>query len=360
STDLVQSPTRSTNVSWIYSLSGEGTKYILDFTYYGPSTAYLYFPYKLVNASDESKLGLEYKLNDAAQATAITFGDGEATNGKTPTVNDINIAKITLTDLKFGENKIEFSIPTTSGSETTKVAPMIGNMYLTSDSEKVNDIYNDIFGNSAIAENNSQKTISIDLLKGYSLAAGWSTYVGQFTRLRNEGATDSESQANLSAYLVGFIGGNSRRVANNARNAVQTPSARMNARTLTLYVNAPENGSYYISGSYLSSGVRGLTFTTGESDNTSSVTIDVKAQGNWTTLGTFNSSNTTEDSSSTSSAANTINLKAGLNKIIVSGGTQDNTNAPFIGNLTFTLKNTSSSNVETSIESSQSAQPVKK
>ncbi|SYV94607.1 Mycoplasma haemagglutinin, partial [Mycoplasmoides gallisepticum] len=87
----------------------------------------------------------------------------------TPTVADINIAKVTLSNLNFGTNTIEFSVPTTAKEGTSKVAPMIGNMYITSNDQNQRKIYNEIFGNTS----NGSTSVTVDLLKGYSLASGW-------------------------------------------------------------------------------------------------------------------------------------------------------------------------------------------
>ncbi|SYV94452.1 Mycoplasma haemagglutinin, partial [Mycoplasmoides gallisepticum] len=91
----------------------------------------------------------------------------------TPTVSDINVAKVTLSNLKFGSNTIEFSVSTGEG-EMSKVAPMIGNMYLTSSDSDVNKkkIYDDLFGNNSVQQDN-QTAVTVDLLKGYSLATSW-------------------------------------------------------------------------------------------------------------------------------------------------------------------------------------------
>ncbi|SYV94470.1 Mycoplasma haemagglutinin, partial [Mycoplasmoides gallisepticum] len=85
-----------------------------------------------------------------------------------PTVDDIKIAKVALSNLNFNSNTIEFSVP------TGKVAPMIGNMYLTSSNAEVNKnkIYDDLFGNTFNNENNPT-AVTVELLKGYSLAASW-------------------------------------------------------------------------------------------------------------------------------------------------------------------------------------------
>ncbi|WP_027122211.1 FIVAR domain-containing protein [[Mycoplasma] imitans] len=364
-----------TDVSWIYSLSQEGAKYTFTFDNYGPSTAYLYFPYKLVKT--ENNFGLQYKLNGGENQQvefkiAATSGsvsgtesrteansDASSTNtaesssstrtlvasndtqtneiNPTPTVSDINVAKITLSNLLFGQNTIEFSVP------TSKVSPMIGNMYLTSSISEINKnkIYDDIFGNTLNDQDGAEKSVTVDLLKGYSLAADHSTYFYQFINSNN-------AKENTPTYLVGFIGGGGEReVSRSVSVGIKNPSAALDERTLTIYVNAPEKGEYHIKGSYLTSNNRGLKFTTTTSETSSnSLTFTVKGKGNWTTLGNFDTAKgvdiqqTGSSSGAEKNATNTIKLNKGLNKIIIAGGTEDNTNAPYIGNLTFTLKNT--------------------
>ncbi|WP_027122201.1 FIVAR domain-containing protein [[Mycoplasma] imitans] len=366
-----------TDVSWIYSLAGEGTKYTLEFTYYGPTTAYLYFPYKLVKNEDATKFGLQYKLNDAdakmiqftqAPATNETTGTNEATAqpsgvqaagegsaqssssmtlvadqetaattemNPTPTVGDINVAKVTLSNLKFGSNKIEFSVP------ADKVTPMIGNMYLTSSADNQNKVYDDIFGNTLNKQNKST-SVSVDLLRGYSLAADHSTFFYRFMSSNNS----NEMQENAYTYLVGFIGGSNPRNANNVSTLVRNPSTTGATRTLTIYVNAPENGQYYVKGSYLTSNNRGLKFSTGDATN-SSVTITVTGKNNWNTLGNFDTDKgvdiqkTGSSSDAEQNATNTIKLNKGLNKIVIAGS-DSGEDAPYIGNLTFTLTSKSS------------------
>ncbi|MFN3044954.1 hypothetical protein ACK3C2_03965, partial [Mycoplasmoides gallisepticum] len=325
STDIVESPTSKTDVSWIYSLSGEGTKYTLEFTYYGPSTAYLYFPYKLVKSADSSLVALQYKLNDGEQQPITFAADNqqnvEATANKTPTVSDINVAKVSLSGLKFGSNTIELSVAT---ENPAKVAPMIGNIYITSNDQNSNKVYDDIFGNKQNTIDN-KKSVTVDLLTGYSLASSWSTYIGQFTKL-----TDQKTM-----YLVGFIGGPNERVANNTKtNKVLFPYTWGNERTFTIYANAPETGQYFISGSYLTSNSRALKFSTG---NSNSVTISGLIQKDWSTLGSFDTAKTTGASGQ---ASKTLTLVKGLNKItIATGAATGGGDAPFIGNLTFTLSN---------------------
>ncbi|OBU79673.1 FIVAR domain-containing protein [Mycoplasmoides gallisepticum] len=354
---------RLSDVTWIYSLAGENTKYTLTFNYYGNPTANLYFPYKLVRSSDN--VGLEYKLNDgvkqevifsapasAEQPVVMTNSETEVSNSgeignqsssavvnKTPTVSDINVAKVVLSNLKFGQNTIEFSVP--AGEEDmSKVAPMIGNMYLTSSNDNENKVYDDIFGNSINQDMNST-SVTVDLLKGYSLAANWSTYFGQFMNLNNSGS----QEANNVTYLVGYIGGNLTRTINVSREN-DSPRNNNNNRSLTIYINAPVEGEYYISGSYLTNVARDLKFSTGETNNV--LTITGLRQDNWQTLGKFDTSTMMTGITVTQGSNNktTLKLKSGLNKVVITGGTANNTDTPDIGNLTFKLM-TTTSNSET-------------
>ncbi|OBU78985.1 FIVAR domain-containing protein [Mycoplasmoides gallisepticum] len=323
------------NVSWIYSLAGTGAKYTLEFTYYGPSTGYLYFPYKLVNTSDQMKLGLEYKLNDATEPSTITFGSEQTMNGKTPTVNDINVAKVTLANLNFGSNKIEFSVP------AEKVSPMIGNMYLSSGPNNWNKIYDDIFGNSVTTENN-RTIISVDALNGYSLASDWSTYIAEYS---GAGLTlNDQAKPNEKYYLIGYVGGT---VARNdmmvPKNNVQKFPLASNTsnRNYVFYVNAPKAGAYYIKGVFASGVHSDLKFSTGDMSS-NNVTVKQLFTGNLTTtLRTFDTSATTESTRVTTDPTNkkTLALVEGLNKIVVSG-TTENIGAPNFGYLEFILNET--------------------
>ncbi|WP_208964889.1 FIVAR domain-containing protein [Mycoplasmoides gallisepticum] len=322
------------NVSWIYSLAGTGAKYTLDFTYYGPSTGYLYFPYKLVNASDQVKLGLEYKLNDATEPSAITFGSEQTMNGKTPTVNDINVAKVTLANLNFGSNKIEFSVP------AEKVSPMIGNMYLSSSPNNWNKIYDDIFGNSVTTKNN-RTIISVDALNGYSLASDWSTFIAEYS---GAGLTlDNQNVSNQKYYLIGYVGGTS------SRNDMMVPknnvqkfplASNTSNRNYIFYVNAPKAGAYYIKGVFASRDPRDLKFSTGDMSS-NNVTIKQLSTENLTTLRTFDTSATTGATRDTTvSDRKTLTLVEGLNKIVVSGATANIGSAPNFGYLEFILNET--------------------
>ncbi|WP_117273953.1 FIVAR domain-containing protein [Mycoplasmoides gallisepticum] len=396
-----------TDVSWIYSLTGAGAKYTLTFNYYGSKTGYLYFPYKLVKASDEVEL--QYKLNDAdpkaiefkkSSATQAPAGESETLSSpdqrqpagstpsnperraaessadsnprnqensqsnqsapetsamnETPTVSDINVAKVTLTDLKFGKNKIEFSIPT---GVSNKVAPMIGNMYLTSSNTEANrdKIYDDLFGNTSVQQEN-QTAVTVDLLKGYSLATSFREYIRQFTNLKTSGDMMGTSP---TVYLVGLIGGSQRRTDDSGITNIQnSPNVDNDARTFTIYVNAPREGDYSIRGSYLTNAQRNLKFSTnsGATNNMmNDLTITVNAQTDWNTLGTFDTANNTNITNGTTTNADgqnmqntnrTLHLNKGLNKVVISG--TNNNDTPYIGNLTFSLHaNTTTPNSNT-------------
>ncbi|WVH36991.1 hypothetical protein SE856_02015 [Mycoplasmoides gallisepticum] len=389
-----------TDVSWIYSLTGTDAKYTLTFNWYAAAeTGYLYFSYKLVKDSDKDKVALNYKLNDemakavdfktavqsptspvAASAPAVqpalaaAEGMASASESSTsetmpvntmmneaPTVDGINVAKVKLTGLKFGENTIDFSVPTTP---TGKVAPMIGNMYLTSNPENADMIYNSIFGNR-VTQNNA---VTVDLLKGYGLAASYVEYIRQFTNLKNQdGMTNSQS-----VYLVGLINGtaNARMDATTIQQTVMSPNVNGDMRTFTIYVNAPAEGDYSIKGLYLLGGNtnRNLKFSTSATNN-SSLTINVKKQNDWDTLGVFDTASGTniDPNSSTDSgtsgaqaamqtANKTIRLMKGLNKVII-GGTNNN-DTPYIGNLVFTLSTSMpASNSNTASEAETSGSP---
>ncbi|QEX45880.1 FIVAR domain-containing protein [Mycoplasmoides gallisepticum] len=326
------------NVSWIYSLAGNGAKYTLDFTYYGPSTGYLYFPYKLVKNSDS--VGLQYKLNNSPTETAITFGNMQNANGPTATVHSINIAKVTLSNLNFGANKIEFSVP------AEKVAPMIGNMYLTSLADEANKqtIENSIFGNSVTTENN-RTIISVDALSGYSLASDWSTFIGRYAD--QQLTLDGKMMRDQKYYLIGYIGGNTgaRNVTGitEKTNEQRSPVASTpKTRTYTFYVNAPKAGAYYIKGVFASKVRRDLKFSTGDMSSNNNVTVRQLSTNNLTTLKTFDTSATTGPTRVTTVPDNrkTLTLVEGLNKIVVSGDTADMGNAPNFGYLEFILNET--------------------
>ncbi|OBU78731.1 hypothetical protein BAX51_02050 [Mycoplasmoides gallisepticum] len=328
-----------TDVSWIYSLTGTNTKYQFNFSNYGPSTGYLYFPYKLVKAADANKIGLQYKLNNG-NIQQVEFATSTSANNTTanptPAVDEIKVAKIVLSGLRFGQNTIEFSVPTGEGN-MNKVAPMIGNMYITSSNAETNkkQIYDSIFGNTS-SQTASQTSVSVDLLKGYSLATSWRTYIRQFT-----GLTDNGAQISDPVYLIGLIGGSQNRtVASGQTNIQNSPNVDNDNRTFTIYVNAPVNGNYHISGTYLQGErkARSLKFSTNTSGSNNEVIVLGLEQRNWTILGHFDTKmdGTTTIAWTNTASKRTLTLNKGLNKIILSG--VNNEDAPYIGNLTFTLE----------------------
>ncbi|MDC4183932.1 hypothetical protein, partial [Mycoplasma bradburyae] len=320
-----------TNVRWIYNLNSEtGTdktpaSYEVTFTYYG-SKATLYFPYKLAKAEDiNTKISLKYKLNDK-NITDVDVSKAE--------VNGISVAKIDLTDLKFGENKIIFS------TETGKNAPMIGNIYISATDATSNDIYNDIFGNE-VDVNNPNK-ITVDFVKGYGLANkgfGLTSPKHDTIIKKLTGKLDGNDAPTKDYYLIGYLG-------NNAGGNMQQGSS--NELYYSFYVNVPKEGDYEISGYYNSGATgnneRGLTFWNGMYG----VTGDGKVakfkspmSGSWdNTLKTFNKNQKVDDTSGS------LHLIKGLNKIIVSGRAW-NKEAPNLGNVTFELKEPTSTNIMT-------------
>ncbi|MDC4181769.1 hypothetical protein [Mycoplasma bradburyae] len=313
-----------TNVGWIYNLDSNpetGKKpasYEVTFEYYGGPTATLYFPYKAAKeGQNKDTLSLKYKLNDKAE---MNF---DLSNVK---VDGIEVAKIELTDLKFGENKISFS------TANDKKAPMIGNIYISSTSDTTNAVYDDIFGN--IKNSNKPNEITVDFAKGYGLAnkgfgltgSKHNTFIKKLT-----GKLGSASE-NKDYYLLGYLGNNAGGMQSDASN---------NELYYSFYVNAPKEGEYDISGIYnLGTNNRGLRFWTktfGNTESGSSASFNTPKHGEWSEnlLAIFDKNNKAADNKVS------LNLKKGLNKIIVSGSSW-NSEAPNLGNVTFTFKNTPS------------------
>ncbi|WP_461220568.1 hypothetical protein MG1601_358 [Mycoplasmoides gallisepticum] len=326
-----------TDVSWIYSLNN-GSKYTVSFTYYGPTTAYLYFPYKLVQSSQSTTVGLNYSLNGteakSVEFTAPTTMNPEemdspagttqttpetttpaTTANLTPTVDTINVAKAILTNLKFGENTIDFTVP------AQKVAPMFGNFYITASEDNLDKVNDDIFGNKTTKSEEST-SVTVDLLKGYNLAADYSTFFAKYT-----GATlDGENAGDY--YLVGFIGSSNKRTYSGTGTQMNTPLNIGDKRNLIIYVNAPTEGKYYVSGIYTTGSNRALRLWANNENNFMQFVNLNSGPGN--TLKTFTTNMT--DSRITNQ---TISLNKGLNKVVIrstNGG-----KAPNLGNLTFTL-----------------------
>ncbi|MDC4183472.1 hypothetical protein [Mycoplasma bradburyae] len=311
-----------TDVRWIYNLNSQANadnttsaSYEVSFTYYGGSNATLYFPYKLIKDEDKSKLSLKYKLNDK------TITDINVSEAK---VDQISVAKIDLTDLIFGENKIVFS------TETNKVAPMIGNIYIAATNTTLDSVYNSIFGNE-VDSNNSNK-ITVNFVKGYGLAnKAFNSDNGTIITKFN-GKIVGSSDQNKDYYLIGYLG--------KALPGAMPQDNPISIRYYTFYVNVPENGKYEISGIYNSheseTNERGLTFWVGEYNvgNDAGKVAKFRAPdtGDWThSLKEFNKDQVVTNSNSY------LQLTKGLNKIVVSGKEQ-NKDGPNLGNVTFTLK----------------------
>ncbi|MDC4163491.1 hypothetical protein LNO75_02735 [Mycoplasma sp. T363T] len=305
-----------TDVSWIYSLdtatgdNKEKAKYSLQFEYYGGSSATLYIPYKsFLTSQNNNNIGLQYRLNNSDDWIDITNLVNNAT------IDDVKVLEFDLTNLKFGNNTIDFSVP------EQKTIPALGNFYLTlpKTEESKNKIYNDIFGNEVNSSNPNE--IKINFSKGYGLANK------SITRIYKINAAINGNGQAEDNYVLGYLGGSD----NTNDNTVTS------IRYYTFYVNAPSEGLYEISGIYNSGESRKLVFWTKQFNNTDA---DGKAQfkdlmsGDWNnSLKSFNSMNKDQDSKST------LKLIQGLNKIIVSGeiNNMNNSPAPNLGNVTFTL-----------------------
>ncbi|SYV94137.1 Mycoplasma haemagglutinin [Mycoplasmoides gallisepticum] len=117
-----------------------------------------------------------------------------------------------------------------------------------------------------------------------------------------------------------------------------------NSRTYTFYVNAPKAGAYYIKGVFTSGISRDLKFSTGDMSSNNNVTVKQLSTGNYSTitLRTFDTSATKGPTQVTtdSTGRKTLTLVEGLNKIVVSGATENMGNAPNFGYLEFILNET--------------------
>ncbi|MDC4183549.1 hypothetical protein LNO71_02695 [Mycoplasma sp. T264T] len=286
-----------TNVAWIYDLNGtQNPMYQFEFTYYGPASATLYFPYKLAKANDKDNLSLKYKLNDL-ELQDIVLND--------PKVDDIKVAAIRLSNLAFGKNTISFT------TDNNKVTPMIGNMYISSINSSAEKVYNDIFSNEL---SNNSNSITVNFIKGYGIANKSDTII----RKLNAALDDSGSPKDH--YLIGYLGNGG------------STNPKTNEKYCSFYVNAPQSGAYTISGSINSGENRGLRFWSGTYENQQNIVkfLNLKSGDNWSGLKSFSSSTNTMNNKKT------ITLEKGINKIFVSAdeATKD---APNLGNVTFTL-----------------------
>ncbi|WP_391516855.1 hypothetical protein [Mycoplasmoides gallisepticum] len=330
-----------TDVSWIYSLAGTNTKYQFSFSNYGPSTGYLYFPYKLVKAADANNIGLQYKLNNGNVQQvefATSTGANNTTANPTPAVDEIKVAKIVLSGLRFGQNTIEFSVPM-GQDNMNKVAPMIGNIYLSSNENNADKIYNDIFGNTINQQNNAT-SVMINMVEGYNLASSYSPAY----KLINVSAGGGQTQP---YYVIGWLGAsdqNARTAMGTNMNVQRVPATTSNqggyARYVSFYVNAPQAGSYYISGNYNSLTNRGLAVSTDTKFTTNVIKIThlqvIDATNRILTFDTKTKRGTDSNNGNITLDQNkdTITLTKGWNKVYISGVNADSVG---IGNLTFTL-----------------------
>ncbi|MDC4182794.1 Vmc-like lipoprotein signal peptide domain-containing protein [Mycoplasma bradburyae] len=306
-----------TNVGWIYDLNTDShttseTKkslsYDISFEYYGGSTATLYFPYKAAKSGQsKDNLSLKYKLNNK---TEMSF---DLTNIK---VDGIEVAKIQLSDLNFGQNKISFS------TENGKKAPMIGNMYIATTDTTLDAVYNNIFGNKVDSSNHN--SITVDLVKGYGLANR------DTTKFKKVTATVENENFSKDYYLIENLGGKYQGAQNENKESIQF---------YTFYVNAPKNGNYDISGMYISNQNKEIYFWRDKYGNKLEANMGVNGAKfnrlNSTAHNKIKSFNATDNN--ISNLPTYLPLNKGLNKIVVSGGTPQ-TNAPNLLNVTFTLQ----------------------
>ncbi|MDC4182299.1 Vmc-like lipoprotein signal peptide domain-containing protein [Mycoplasma bradburyae] len=304
------------DVSWIYSLLPDTTEgktpgsYDFEFEYYGGANATLYFPYKLVKNSDNSNLSLNYKLNDS-DLKSITLND--------PKIDEIKVAKITLENLKLGNNKISFT------TMTGKVSPMIGNMYISSVDTTSDKVYNDIFGIEV--DNDNSDKVTVNFAKGYGLAnKPWGGDNKKSTIIKRLHGKLDNKDPEKDFYLVGYLGNRYEGTSNEATNI----------RYYTFYVNVQKEGNYEISGIYNSGVDRGLSFYVGRYKATEQG-LHAKFMRLNSGAGNWDNKVATFKKDTTNTQETYLKLSVGLNKIIVAAA-QDAMDAPNLGDVTFTLQ----------------------
>ncbi|SYV94701.1 Mycoplasma haemagglutinin [Mycoplasmoides gallisepticum] len=219
--------------------------------------------------------------------------------------------------------------------------PVVGNMYLSSapdgDTNALDKIYNDIFGNIVSPDN--PREITVDVLKAYGLASSSTIVMRQFNpNVNNKPLTLDGVAQNKPYYLIGNLGGSDQSGEGASRNALRTFSP--NTRTYTFYVNAPQAGSYNISGIYNSSDSRELEFKTtsgtGQAQSTSVVKITNLSSGSTDAQNILKTFDTAKTETTTVEDTNRVlTLTKGLNKILVTG--LNSQAAPNLGNITFRL-----------------------
>ncbi|MDC4182467.1 hypothetical protein [Mycoplasma bradburyae] len=130
---------------WIYNLNGNSAKYEFEFTNYAKESLKLIFPYKIMRNQYKNDYALDIFLNGVKITTQLAYRG----------VQYISLAEIELNNLKFGKNKLTFSVP------VGKKNPLIGNMYLLSDDSKIKDVIYQLNGQT----DNENGIISVDLSK---------------------------------------------------------------------------------------------------------------------------------------------------------------------------------------------------
>lgn len=296
-----------TDVGWIYNFGREANDgYEFSFDYYGPSKAWLYFPFKLSKQTNQT-VSFYYSLNDrnAAIERKVIIN--------APTVDSIQVAKVPLDDLKFGRNKVAFS--SIEGTTT----PMVGNFYISSSDHNDDSVYNSIFGNTLSEDKNS---VTVNFLDGYGLADNSKTLLRQIS------ATLGDSTESNSYYVIGWWGGSA------GNNTMSANAINNTSRTYTFYVNAPKSGAYNVSGYTNANEVRDLVFKTAPLPPNPQQTYTLTLSS----LPTSGENKVVKFDTATMGNDKTLTLQKGLNRIVVMGGTSFEGNAPNLGNVTFTFK----------------------
>ncbi|MDC4183817.1 hypothetical protein [Mycoplasma bradburyae] len=295
----------ATDVAWIYDLTPNNSSvatYDIIFDYYGGNSAVLYFPYKRRSTNDN--LGLMYKLNNGVNID-ITSHVSEAS------INDIKVAEIHIEGLVFGRNKISLFTP------ESKNNPIIGSMYISlpNSEDGKNKAIDSMFGNERNDSNSN--IITVNFLKGYGLSNKTKMLI-----TKKNGKLDNSANSD-NYYLVGWLGG---KEGNNS-----TESEKV--RYYTFYINALQDGNYKLRGIYNTTVNRALLFSIDTFNNNQNKIkfINLNSGNNGNNLKTFNESN------KEGSSPDNLQLKKGLNKIIVSGD-ENGSEGPNLGNVTFTLQ----------------------
>ncbi|MDC4182608.1 hypothetical protein [Mycoplasma bradburyae] len=147
--------------NWIWKLNGTDAKYEFSFMNYASNSLKLIFPYKIYSntnrivGNSNQNVQLSIKLNE--QDVQASFTDARS--------DSISLAQIQLSNVRFGENKLTFSVP------NNKVNPVIGNMYILSNNNNLNTVVNNL--NSQVNENG---LIKIHLVSAIGGSTSFKTY----------------------------------------------------------------------------------------------------------------------------------------------------------------------------------------